>query len=581
MMRSDPSGEGDTLGAVAAILSHRSFVALALVLWTIAFVSSPWWLTPGGDDGFYLYQVISFLRDGTFAVPFFDDWHRVYSNLPGYPAAQGTFFAVWTTLGLPFDVYTHRAFQIVCASALVFVGAALVRRAALEQTANSAGGRLAVGLFLVILGVTPFPLDVLFMRPEALGTLLAVTALFAFAKGWPALDARWVTLAGVALGGSMTTHPTFVVASGVTAAAFGAVLLWRRAWRSLAVAIITALVPLALMVSYYVFGGATAWDEIVHHIAIRRPSPGGAVVYGLGELIWNAVAQPSPATLFLAIPFVVLVGLILVAAALLSVRLVRAARTRVWPFGPAELAVHAFFLGNLVNLVLDSSGKVQIFTPTGFAAALSVAALVAPGEARAGVRRTTHGTGGRKAMQAMALAAGVLCVGYVPASHVLKRMLLSTPRFSHQVALAQVVATAPPGQLVLGSGDRFLMPFAERMMTEALSGATPSTALVFPHTIMFWDELALGYATDLACRLHTNGAADVLWGVERLFVRSLDREGGRAVFFIPDGPVDVAIDFRIAQIPYEFADGLYLRGTVEGLTVTTRDGGQRLATGAC
>lgn len=380
------------ISAVSEALSRRVYVGLLLALWLAIVLTSPWWLTPGGDDGFYLYQVLSFLRDGTFAVPFFDDWHRVYSNLPGYPAAQGVFFWAWTHVGLAIDVYTHRAFQIVCVAGIILLGAALAARAGREAVgASAASGRLAAAVFLGVLGVTPFPVDALFQRPEAFGILSTMAALALFAGALRNADARLGAAAGLALAMSMTTHPTFVIAGAVIGLAFAGALSVHRRWRVLAAGVVGAAVPLTLMLLYFARGGASALRELLGHVAMRQPRPGAGFASLRDEIVAAAV-HPSATTAYLAIPYFVLALLLTVILVLLALRATAALRARKWPFGPIEGGIHAFFTGTLVNIALDSSGRVQIFSPMGCSAALSIAALLAAASTQLVRRSSATGT---------------------------------------------------------------------------------------------------------------------------------------------------------------------------------------------
>ena len=110
------------------------------------------------------------------------------------------------------------------------------------------------------------------------------------------------------------------------------------------------------------------------------------------------------------------------------------------------------------------------------------------------------------------LIAGTFSVGYVPAAHSLKHVLGETVRFSHQQAIAKVVLSTPSDTLVLGSGDRFLMPFAARIWAEVDAQGPARHAWVMPSGLFFNSGLTERYASRLACRLAERDGDGVLWG---------------------------------------------------------------------
>ena len=160
------------------------------------------------------------------------------------------------------------------------------------------------------------------------------------------------------------------------------------------------------------------------------------------------------------------------------------------------------------------------------------------------------------------LLLGVLATVFVPASHLLKHVLLDTPRLTHQAVLELVVASSPPGELILGTWDRMLMPFAGRMWEDS-TAPKASIAQVLPHTVVF--DLTLGgrYTDKLRCVLaeHSNS---VLWGVERGVVRALDRVAGTAELSVPLYEATfLTARLDAITVVYEVEDALYLRGRVE------------------
>ena len=352
-------------------LASRTAVFALLAVWAAIAATSPFWLAPGPDDGFYFLQVVAFVYEHRIAIPYLDEYRNVYTNLPGYPAAQGLFFAAWSGLGLTVDVFSSRAFQSVSVFASVGAAAALLHRAI--PGGNTAWA--APGAFLVMLGVTPFGLDAWYLRPEPLGLLAVAAGMLCFARAWETTGTTATVLAalsGLLMGVAMTTHPTITFTAGLESLLFAGALLYRRRFAPVAAAIAAAAIPLAWSAAYFLAGGAPALAELLRHGEAREFRPGGGIL-AIPDYITAAYTSPSAATLYQALPFAVLSLVIFAIAALAVVRLTRPAKPQI---SPAAGAIYGFFACNCVYLALDATGRVQVFTVFAFSAALCLSVLL-------------------------------------------------------------------------------------------------------------------------------------------------------------------------------------------------------------
>ena len=171
------------------------------------------------------------------------------------------------------------------------------------------------------------------------------------------------------------------------------------------------------------------------------------------------------------------------------------------------------------------------------------------------------------------LAIGLLSVGFVPLSHLFKHLLSGPSRFSAQTArelLADDIQAFP----LLASTDRFLMPFAAELWDEIREDRPPNKAWVFPALVAFDPDAGPRYANALACFLERQGDAGVVWGLERALFR--ERRDAQAVVSIGLGVWNELIaDLSIDSIAYEFRDGMYVRGRVEGLHLASLETGAK------
>ena len=350
-------------------LSSRTTALALLVVWAAIAATSPFWLAPGPDDGFYFLQAVAFVYEHRIAIPYLDEYRNVYTNLPGYPAAQGLFFAAWSGLGLTVDVYASRAFQSVSVFAAVGAAAVLLHRAIpAERWA-------APGAFLIVMGVTPFGLDAWYLRPEPFGLLAVAAGMLWFVRSWEASGTTatyFAALSGLLMGVAMTTHPTITFTAGLESLLFAGALLYRRRFAPVAAAITAAAIPLAWSAAYFLAGGAPALAELLRHVESRAFRPGGGIL-AIPDYVAAAYTSPSAATLYQALPFAVLSLVIFAIAALAVARLTRPAKLQI---SPAAGAIYCFFACNCVYLALDATGRLQVFTVFAFSAALCLSVLL-------------------------------------------------------------------------------------------------------------------------------------------------------------------------------------------------------------
>ncbi len=367
------------------LFGSRPTALYFLSVWIVAIVSSIWWLTPSDDDGYYVHQIFSFIEFGTIGLFYIETFLKTFVGFPGYPAVQGSFFVLWDAVGLPINLYTYKAFQILVMVLLVGLSARLVFVLTEDQYQGSddpdwvrTTAWARTSFMLVVLGISPFLIDTLFMRPEPAGLLSIVLALLAFRRCNQdgARTALWAAITGFFIGAAAIMHPTFMVAGGLVGLSLIGFFLKRRQYLHAVLGSGLALVPIAAAVSWFLANGSFAVNTIVSHYTDRAPHFGGAV-QNVTSMIAEPFANPTMASLFFSVPLSVLAIIVLLVVGLLIWRIAQPALPHGWrhgatPIGPVT-AVDVFFLGALLNFLLDSGGRVQILTVLGFAASLALA----------------------------------------------------------------------------------------------------------------------------------------------------------------------------------------------------------------
>ena len=169
------------------------------------------------------------------------------------------------------------------------------------------------------------------------------------------------------------------------------------------------------------------------------------------------------------------------------------------------------------------------------------------------------------------LAIGLLCVGFVPLSHLSKRLLSGPSRFSALTArelLVDEIQVTP----LLSTPDRFLMPFVAELWDDVRQGRESNKAWAFPSIVAFDPEAGPRYASSLACFLSRTGSTGVVWGLESFNLR--ERSGDQARVTIGLGVWnEVHARLSAVLIVYEFRDGMYLRGRIDDLRIASLETG--------
>jgi hypothetical protein len=97
-------------------------------------------------------------------------------------------------------------------------------------------------------------------------------------------------------------------------------------------------------------------------------------------MIAEPFSNPTMANLFFSVPLMVLLIIVLLVIGLLIWRIAQPALPHGWRHGAKRndpvTAVDVFFLGALLNFLLDGGGRVQTLTVLGFAASLALATAI-------------------------------------------------------------------------------------------------------------------------------------------------------------------------------------------------------------
>jgi hypothetical protein len=360
-------------GVVCETLSSGRLLAMLGFLWMVAIWSSIYFMSPGTDDAHFILEALGFMTHGDIGFLYIQAFHEFFLTLPPYAVLHGLFYLAWDGLGLPINYYTYKIFHLLALNALIAASALFIYS---NPAASRAVKISRTCLMLVLLGVTPFTLDIFNPRPETLGLACTVLALSFFARANGAMgSAAWgYPAAGFCLGLAAAAHPSFAVTSAGMAL-FTVILVFRNAAPKQALtAIALGLLPALVIVVWYAAHLPVSLETLSANVGGRSPTASsfGVTILTVVDYIFLRLplAASFAAKVYWGVPFWTFCLLLLASLAILIGDLRRRATG---PLAQLHLLLWVFLAMSLVNVLIASSGRVQIYVVASYAAALLIA----------------------------------------------------------------------------------------------------------------------------------------------------------------------------------------------------------------
>ena len=370
------AGNNIFLQSVLDVLTSRKSVAYLIFLWLVLLFGSVFYLAAGDDDFFFISQTLSVVHKNTIGLYDVDRIIPAFLNLPGLVFFQGAFFKALGLIGVSVNIYTYRLFICLVVFSLVCAGAAFLYSEGARQH-NEQTASLRANVFLVLLGVTPFVMDGVYIRPEAPGLLclvLGILLLSGTTIDTPPGPGKSFA-AGVCIGTSFTMHPTIILGAGIAATLLIARLMLARQWKVAGLGVLGALVPVGWMATWYGVHAPLSIDILSVAASYRVPvfaDPAITMFRFAGKVF---VEGMNAASVYYSILYSVLVC-VLLAAIIMCLTNLRKILARDATL--SSLFVFAFFIGNIVVLLITAGGRAQIFTVVSFSLILFLAATSGP-----------------------------------------------------------------------------------------------------------------------------------------------------------------------------------------------------------
>jgi hypothetical protein len=546
---------------------------VAVAAWLLALVASPLVVSPGTDDGFYAMFPVGFFFEHSLGTYYLDEFKKVFYVFPGYFFLQALFYYPAFLADLSYDWLTARSHQIVICGLLILATARLVARLSDDGKARLS---LRVACCLALLGVTPFAQDAMNIRPEPAGLLATVAGLLSFHKALTvgAGRTRWLGVAAVAVASAATMHPTFIFTSGGIGLASLIIVGRRFGQRAVLLPLAAAVLPLLAMAGWYLANMPDSWNALAVN-AGNRTLVLSAFGQGLVTIVnfaffLDPTQRPQPlslASLYQAGPYQALFW-VLIASGFAAVRLVR--RTEPGPRRDTVILIVVFLLMAVLNILLNTTSRVQFYVVLGFPAVL-LSALAVPERILDAVLE--RGRARRLAL----LTVVVVAVLANPLAHFAKHVLAAEPRF-HPLPLAAAVrpAIGTEGRLFF-SDDRFLLALVDRKIDNLKGDSAFQAHWVLPYFLgdrALEDRIVAEFICDLA------GAPDrsVIWIVSANRLGRLDRSDQLAEIESRRyaGSRRLQYLLRYDNILYEAHNVVALKGKISRVTETLPNGEQKV-----
>ena len=156
----------------------KKFYLIFISFWVINFFFSIYQIIPNTDDAFYTLPAIGFSHTNDISYLQLDDRFTFFERFPLYTLIQGVFYKI-INLFLPINFYTYRLLNIFIFSGILIVSFLIFKK---FFEINRINELYKVILFPVLLSISPISQTYLLSRPELLGILFILLAIYLLLK---------------------------------------------------------------------------------------------------------------------------------------------------------------------------------------------------------------------------------------------------------------------------------------------------------------------------------------------------------------------------------------------------------------
>ena len=156
----------------------KKFYLIFISFWVINFFFSIYQIIPNTDDAFYTLPAIGFFQTNEVAFHQYDYTYTFFERFPLYTLFQGIFYKI-ISIFLDINFYSYRLLNIFIFSGILIVSFLIFKK---FFEINRINELYKVILFPVLLSISPISQTYLLSRPELLGILFILLAIYLLLK---------------------------------------------------------------------------------------------------------------------------------------------------------------------------------------------------------------------------------------------------------------------------------------------------------------------------------------------------------------------------------------------------------------
>ena len=272
------------IGINFVLRSKKTFYVLTCA-WIANVIYSFLFIPQSADDTFYFFSSLGFFHKYNIGMLEGDLFSITFFQFPGYSLFNGIFLYLSSVITIPLNYYTYRLFHRLLILLIMILGYYFIK--AINQNNRNV---LHVNLYILILLLSPFSLNTMItVRPEALGIVFVLCGLLSYMhwKNNKVMKKKCslLVISGLFFGLSVTTHPIFVLLSGIVCFMIIVLEVRKRSFVNALIFGAIALVPPLIMLFWIWAHAPESIDQITLKADHLSATPFALLLRNIKQLV--------------------------------------------------------------------------------------------------------------------------------------------------------------------------------------------------------------------------------------------------------------------------------------------------------
>ena len=224
-------------------INAKKLYLFFIFFWFLNFLYYNYQIVPNTDDVVYMLPALGFYNTNNLSFEQLDQTYTFFERFPLYPLLQGIFFKITSPL-LNINFYSFRIFKL-----LIFIGILILSLLIIKSFIQKNKKKqyfLKIIFFPVFLSLTPVSQTYLLIRPEFLGILFNLMAIYFLINKKDNL--YYLLAACIFLGLATICHPVFIIFNFYL---FLYLIFIQRSFKKIILCGIANLIPIIIVIFYY------------------------------------------------------------------------------------------------------------------------------------------------------------------------------------------------------------------------------------------------------------------------------------------------------------------------------------------